>query len=86
MSGSNLDHVSDEELVTVIHSTKGGILRAIDHHQEHAQSFHLGMMVLEILEKEVKRRGGNPSDKKYGRDIIGEIIQTQIKEYHGTGA
>jgi hypothetical protein len=44
------------------------------------------MMVLEILEKEVKRRGGNPSDKKYGRDIIGEIIQTQIKEYHGTGA
>ena len=81
MKTGNLDHVSDDELATVIQSTKSGILRAIDHHKEHGEGFHVGMTVLEILEKEVRKRGGDPSSPRYGRDIIGEIIESQKKEY-----
>lgn len=77
---TGLEHVSTEDLTTVVKKTKAGILRAIDHHKEHAQSFHIGITVLEVLEKELRVRGEDPSDSKFGRDIIGEIIQTRIDE------
>lgn len=81
MNKSSLECLTDEELAKLVHSTKKGIFRAIDHHDTMGASFHIGVSVLEVFERELRRRGLNPSDEKtYGRDIIGEIIAERLKE------
>lgn len=81
MTRTNLEHVGTEEIITLLHSTKTGIFRAIDKGAAGAVGFHLGVMTLEIFERELRRRGLDPSDeKKFGRDIIGEMVQEKLKE------
>ena len=77
---SSLEMLTEADLVKLVHSTKKGIFRAIDHHSTMSETFHVGVAILEVFEKEIRRRGLDPSDEKvYGRDIIGEIIAERIK-------
>lgn len=81
MNRNSLTELTDEQLFKLLRSTKSGVLKAIDHGAAYAPSFHIGISVLEIFEKEVRRRGFDPSDeKKFGRDIIGELVAEKIKE------
>ena len=78
---NSLERLTNEELAKLVHSTKKGIFRAIDHHETEGTGFHIGISVLEIFERELRRRGLDPSDQKvYGRDIIGELIAERLKE------
>jgi hypothetical protein len=77
---SSLERLTNEQLAQLVHSTKQGIFRAIDHRDTLGASFHIGVSVLEIFERELRKRGLDPSDEKvYGRDIIGEIIAERLK-------
>lgn len=77
----NLDHVSDENLFTLLHRTKDGVIRAMDEGTQQAQPFHVGVMMLEIFEKELRKRGFDPSDEVFGRDVIGEIIAIKLEDH-----
>ena len=81
MNRNSLTELTDDQLFKLLRSTKSGVLKAIGHGEATAQSFHIGVSVLEIFEREVRRRGFDPSDeKRFGRDIIGELVQEKIKE------
>jgi hypothetical protein len=77
---NDVERVSDADLRTLVLSTKSGILKAIDRGRQSAEPFYMGVQVLEIFEKELRRRGFDPTDKAFGRDIIGEIVQVKLED------
>lgn len=81
MNLGHLDHVSDEELVIILGTTKNGVLNAIDRGKTAQPPFEIGLMVLETLEREMRKRGMDPTDEeKYGKDIIGQIIRIKMED------
>lgn len=76
----SLNHVSDEVLFDMVKKNRRSVIGYIAHGKSAAEPFHIALMTLEIFEKELRDRGFDPTDKRFGRDIIGELVTAKMEE------
>lgn len=87
---ANWETMNDKTLVLIVNNFKKGMLKVINMGNDAfvgdpegkkcppAASFQFNLLMLERAEKEIRRRGFNPSDPRFGPDIMADIVEVQV--------
>ena len=87
-----LEGLSDEALAQHVHNTKAGILKVLvmgeDMHKGDTEKKQcppeaaawVGIACLESLEREIARRGMDPTHEVFGIDVLGEMAEIFAEE------
>ena len=77
----SLTNIPDVGLENLAKNIKNGLLKAIDNPE--VETFWISLNTLQIIEAEIIRRGGNPSDPKFGHDLMAEIAAIKAETMLG---
>lgn len=92
---SSWETMPEHVLESIVHGLKKGMMRVIDMDAETRTtskdekscppeaSFQFNFLLLQRAEKEIMRRGFDPSDSRWGQDIMSDIAEVQVEVMQG---